>query len=155
MCKSDVSNPADGFCAERAHGSSGSAKRRRQRRLRSWLRHERQTVALELAAALHHSLDATSEVARGRGQSLSRRLPSRRGCPRRLGALLSVPLLAGRDGIDNTTVRWLLKLELRTRQREEEEEEEKKQEESAKLRRRGASSLGSRSLSSQEEEVEE
>ena len=36
---------------------SGSAKRRRQRRLRSWLRHERQTVALELAAALHHSRD--------------------------------------------------------------------------------------------------
>ena len=50
-------NPADGFCADRAHGSSGSPKRRRQRRLRSWLRHERQTVALELAAALHHSRD--------------------------------------------------------------------------------------------------
>ena len=50
-------NPADGLCAERAHGSSGSAKRRRQRRLRSWLRHERQTVALEVAAALHHSRD--------------------------------------------------------------------------------------------------
>ena len=31
--------------------------RRRQRRLRSWLRHERQTVAMELAAALHHSRD--------------------------------------------------------------------------------------------------
>ena len=28
-----------------------------QRRLRSWLRHERQTVAMELAAALHHSRD--------------------------------------------------------------------------------------------------
>ena len=52
-------NPADGFCAERAHGSSGSA----MRRLRSWLRHERQTVALELAPALHHSRDARSEVA--------------------------------------------------------------------------------------------
>ena len=33
-----------------------SAKRRRERRLRAMLRHERQTVAMELAAALHHSL---------------------------------------------------------------------------------------------------
>ena len=50
-------NPADGFCADRALGSSGSAKRRRERRLRAMLRHERQTVAMELAAALHHSSD--------------------------------------------------------------------------------------------------
>ena len=34
---------------------AGSAKRRRERRLRSWLRHERMTVAAELSAALHHS----------------------------------------------------------------------------------------------------
>ena len=33
----------------------GVAWRRRQRRLRSMLRHERQTVAMELAAALHNS----------------------------------------------------------------------------------------------------
>ena len=33
----------------------GAAWRRRQRRLRSMLRHERQTVAMELGAALHHS----------------------------------------------------------------------------------------------------
>ena len=33
----------------------GSTRRRRERRLRSILRHERQTVAMELAAALHHS----------------------------------------------------------------------------------------------------
>ena len=50
-------NVADGFCADRALGSSGSAKRRRERRLRAMLRHERQTVAMELAAALHHSRD--------------------------------------------------------------------------------------------------
>ena len=36
---------------------TGAAKRRRERRLRSMLRHERQTVAMELAAALHHSRD--------------------------------------------------------------------------------------------------
>ena len=57
-------NPADGFCAERAHGPSGCAKRRRQRRLRSWLRHERQTVALELAVALHHSRDVMWSLGR-------------------------------------------------------------------------------------------
>ena len=33
----------------------GAAWRRRQRRLRSMPRHERQTVRMELAAALHHS----------------------------------------------------------------------------------------------------
>ena len=36
---------------------TGAAKRRRERRLRSMLRHKRQTVAMELAAALHHSRD--------------------------------------------------------------------------------------------------
>ena len=35
--------------------SSGSARRRMERRLRSWLRHERMTVRMELTAALHHS----------------------------------------------------------------------------------------------------
>ena len=34
---------------------AGSARRRRERQLRSWLRHERMTVRMELAAALHHS----------------------------------------------------------------------------------------------------
>ena len=34
---------------------SGAASRRRERRLRSWLRHEWMTVRMELAAALHHS----------------------------------------------------------------------------------------------------
>ena len=41
-----------------ADGAGTSAMRRRQRRLRAMLRHERQTVAMELAAALHHSRDA-------------------------------------------------------------------------------------------------
>ena len=39
----------------------GAAKWRRERRLRAMLRHERQTVAMELAAALHHSRDAGRE----------------------------------------------------------------------------------------------
>ena len=40
---------------------AGSARRRRERRLRSWLRHERMTVAAELSAALHHSRDGGRE----------------------------------------------------------------------------------------------
>ena len=48
-----IQNPADGSCADRAH--VGSARRRRERRLHSFLRHERMTVRKELAAALHHS----------------------------------------------------------------------------------------------------
>ena len=43
----------------------GSARRRRERRLRSMLRHERQTVAMELAAALHHSRDVGPELYEG------------------------------------------------------------------------------------------
>ena len=65
--------------------------------LRSMLRHKRQTVAMELAAALHHSRDVgpgtndglradDSELSWVRGRRLLRRWPSRRGCPRRLGA---------------------------------------------------------------------
>ena len=34
---------------------SGAAQRRRQRRLRSWLRHERMTVGMALAESTHHS----------------------------------------------------------------------------------------------------
>ena len=65
-------NPADGFCAERAHGSSGSAKRRRERRLRAWLRHERQLIALHLAEALHHSAGSsmTKVVERREGEGV-------------------------------------------------------------------------------------
>ena len=44
-------------------GAGTSAMRRRQRRLRAMLRHERQTVAMELATALHHSQDARPNVA--------------------------------------------------------------------------------------------
>ena len=39
----------------RPMAARGAAWRRRQRRLRSMLRHERQTVAMALAESLHHS----------------------------------------------------------------------------------------------------
>ena len=42
---------------------SGAAQRRRQRRLRPWLRHERMTVAMALVQSTHHS---------SRGQTIAR-----------------------------------------------------------------------------------
>ena len=39
------------------HGEHGAALQRRQRRLRSWWRHEQQSVAMALSAAAHHSFD--------------------------------------------------------------------------------------------------
>ena len=39
------------------HGEHGAAWRRRQRRLRSWWRHEQQSVAMALSAAAHHNYD--------------------------------------------------------------------------------------------------
>ena len=39
--------------------TTGSARRRRERRLRSMLRHERMSVAMALAERLHHSADVT------------------------------------------------------------------------------------------------
>ena len=47
-----------------ACAGTSAAKRRRERRLRSMLRHERQTVAMELAAALHHSCGVRPDVLR-------------------------------------------------------------------------------------------
>ena len=47
--------------ADRAGSDVGSVRRRREGRLRSMLRHERQTVAMELAAALHHMRDVGLE----------------------------------------------------------------------------------------------
>ena len=46
------------------HGDHGSAWRRRQRRLRSWKRHEQQSVAMALSAAAHHSFDKVAAGAK-------------------------------------------------------------------------------------------
>ena len=47
-------NPADGSCADRAHGT-GSARRRRERKLRSFWRHEKVAIQMALSEAMHHS----------------------------------------------------------------------------------------------------
>ena len=49
------------------HGDHGAAWRRRQRRLRSWWRHEQQSVALALSAAAHHSFDKVAAEAKYSG----------------------------------------------------------------------------------------
>ena len=68
------------------HGEHGAAWRRRQRRLRSWLRHEQQNVAMALSAAAHHSYD---KVAAGvthygpRAQTTDRAREAAHQAPRR------------------------------------------------------------------------
>ena len=47
--------------------ATGSALRRRQRRLRQWLRHERMTVAMALAESQHHAAPWGQSMARARG----------------------------------------------------------------------------------------
>ena len=47
--------------------AAGAARRRRERRLRSWLRHERMTVAMALAEASHHTAPRGQGTARARG----------------------------------------------------------------------------------------
>ena len=49
-------------------GGTGSARRRRERRLRSMLRHERMTVAMALAEMTHHSAPRRPTMARARGE---------------------------------------------------------------------------------------
>ena len=51
------------------HSEGGAAWRRRQRRLRSWYRHEQQTVAAALATFAHHSAPRGQRMARARGRA--------------------------------------------------------------------------------------
>ena len=113
----------------------GAAKRRRERRLGSMLRHERMTVAVELAAALHHSCglrpDATCNAPRGQKTASSAGArpgvledpePAQVGCA---WASSLLPLLAANDALDHTGLKFLVARAL-LEQREQEEEEVKK-----------------------------
>ena len=55
------------LAAARAANESGAA-RRRQRRLRQWLRHERLSVAMALAESQHHTAPRGLRMARARGE---------------------------------------------------------------------------------------
>ena len=52
-----------------AGGGTGSARRRRERRLRSMLRHERMSVAMALAESTHHSAPRGQKTARAGGEA--------------------------------------------------------------------------------------
>ena len=122
--------------------ASGAAKRRRERRLRQFLRHERLTVAMALTENLHHSRQKVEggEHVGPRAQKTARATGAR---PRVLtepesqegavtvgyvaapGPLLVVASLAGGDEVDATTVSYLLKAALKSKKYEEEEEKER------------------------------
>ena len=55
-------------CRHECYGAV-AVKRRRKRRLRAMLRHERQTVAMELTTALHHRRGAQHNTERDDGQA--------------------------------------------------------------------------------------
>ena len=125
----------------------GSARRRRERRLRAALRHEQQTVAMVLSAALHHSAQVGADVlyAAPRSQKTDRTTGRRPGvlkepvppvvvehaaCPCSGALLLVVPSLAAAesDGVDGTSVKYFLKLALQKKKEEEKEEKKRKEE---------------------------
>ena len=130
--------------SDRDGGSS--AWRRRERRLRSMLRHERQTVAMELAAALHHRRDV------GLGVNAGLRAQTTASSGKRPGVLtepepqggavtvgyvaapvptLALSVLAGSAGeaVDDLSLRFLLGRSLAEKKEEEEEEEKRRKEE--------------------------
>ena len=55
-------NPADGLRADRAPGTVEAARRRRDRRLRAFLKHERMAVAMNMATIHHHSFMKSAVV---------------------------------------------------------------------------------------------
>ena len=99
--------------AERDCSGVGSARRRKERRLRSWWRHERMTVAAELAVALHRNCGVgpavPHEAPRGQTAASSggrRRLEGARAAagvracclPALVGCSFTVAAVAGRCG---------------------------------------------------------
>ena len=142
--------------------------RRRQRRLRSWLRHERMTVAMTLAEMTHHTAPRGPKMARVgeevvhdahdaprgpktpppgvRPGSLAEPGPQRsdRSLRRSSGQtpLRCVPSLADApaEAIGGRTLRYLLKAHL-ARKKYEEEEEKKYQERAAESKRRAQALL--------------
>ena len=129
---------------EDGSAETSAAKRRRQRRLRSWWRHECQSVRMALNAAVHHSavkvaageknsgLRAQTTFSAGRPGVLKDPAPQGAvtvGYVAAPGPLLVVASLAGGDGVDATTVSYLLSVALAKKKEEEEKEKEKEEKE--------------------------
>ena len=135
-------------------GGTGSARRGRERRLRSFLRHDRMAVELHLAEALHHSSGASLEpvverreeevedevvhdAPRGQEQPPPAMRPgslSDPGPTQQVAATVGyvaawvprlTPVVLVQDAVhDDKSLAWLLKRTLDERQREKEEAEE-------------------------------
>ena len=116
-----------------------SARRRRERRLRSWWRHEVLSVAAALATARHHSA-GPEVVTRREGQPEEveveqhdglRGVPLDPGLPvvgavtvgyvAAPGPFLAPPVLAGDDGLDESALAFLVQQTLLAREKEEAE----------------------------------
>ena len=137
--------------------ATGAAMRRRQRRLRSWLRHERMTVAMTLAEFAHHTAPRGPKMARvGEGVEHEQHdglraqkppLPGvRPGClfdpvPQRSDRTvrhssgeahltLGLPVLAGASGevVDTSALAFLTRAALEERRKEEKKVEMKEKE---------------------------
>ena len=118
--------------------ATGSAMRRRQRRLRQWHRHERMTVAMALAEATHHAAPRGPKTARAgvRPGVLEDPGPRRETEHEQHSALrgpklpspgvpsLAMPVLAGTAGeaVDRTALSYLLQQSLAATKEEEKEE---------------------------------
>ena len=135
---------------------TGAARRRREPRLRQFLRHERLSVAMALAESTHHAAPRGQKMARAGGvereenyepRLLDPPLPQTAatvGYVAAAGPLLVVPSLAGGDSVDGTAVWFLLKQTLALKKEDEEErrkvaaqqQEEKHEERMLALNRR-------------------
>ena len=126
-----------------ADGAVTSAKRRRERWLRWMLRHERQTVAMELAAALHHSRDVRPGKNNGLRVQTTASSGKRPAPPVDVsepqggavtvgyvaapGPLLEVSSMDGGDSVDGTALRFLIKKAIERQKEWEKEKEEEMQ----------------------------
>ena len=127
----------------------GAAKRRRERPLRSWAKHERQTVAMALAEALHHSAPRRPKTARaGVRPGVLEDLEPRRetelvsyaalrgpkppspGVPSVAAPLLAAPAA---DGVDEAALSFLQRRALEDKRKEEQLAKEKEEERNHKV----------------------
>ena len=115
---------------------AGAARRRRERRLRQFLRHKRLSVAMALAESLHHAAPRGQKMARAGGVEREENFepwlldPPLRQVQSRLvtwlprASPLHTPLLADTvaNTVDARTVKFLLQMSLSEKKNREEEE---------------------------------
>ena len=125
---------------------ASAARRRRERRLRSWWRHECQSVRMALTTAAHHSAEKVAADVKNAGLRAQTMVSAGAWSgvlkdPAPQGAVtvgyvaapvpfLSSPMLAdaAAEAVDARTLKYLLKCALRRREEEEEERKEREME---------------------------